>query len=256
MLGNLIFERVDDVARLIQAQRGLGQVGDMVRVRHLERVDFLGAGNHLGDVRSFAQRAFDLVMVAMADEDQRIALLGELYGLDVDLGDQRTGGVDHLEAAALAALPHGRRNAVGRVDDPLAVGHVVDLVDEDRALFRQLVHHIAVMDDFAAHVDGGSEGLQGDFDDVDGAHHARAKAARLEQEDALLTGGSFAGITVGDGIKGSRSHYSIITMRMFPGRKNGSEEPEKPTEFRTGEHSANQARRPGCALPASLFAIG
>ena len=75
-------------------------------------------------------------MVAVADEHQRIALLGEFDGLNMDLGDQRAGGVDDLETAAFAALADRRRNAVGRVNDALAIGDVVDFVDEDRALFR------------------------------------------------------------------------------------------------------------------------
>ena len=126
----------------------------------------------------------------MADQHQRIALLGKFDRLNVDLGDQRAGGVNHLEIAAFAALAHRRRNAVGRVDDALAVRHVVDLVDKDRALFRQLIHNIAVMDNFAAHVDGRAKGFKGDLDDVDRAHHSGAKAARLEQQHPLLTGGS------------------------------------------------------------------
>ena len=136
-------------------------------------------------LRRFAQRAFDLVVVAMADQHQRVALLGKLDRLDVDLGHQRAGGVNHLQAAALAALAHRGRNAVGRVDDALAVGHVVDFMDKNRALFRQLIHNIAVMDNLAAHVDGRAKGFQSDLDNVDRAHHAGAKAARLEQQHPL-----------------------------------------------------------------------
>ena len=214
-VGKLHLERMNDVARFVQAQRGLSQIGHAVRVRHLERLDLLGARNHLGHIRRFAQGALDLVVVAMADEHQRVALLGELHRLDVDLGHQRTGGVDHLQAAALAALADRRRNAVGRVDHALAVGHVVDFVDKDRALFRQLVDHIAVMDDLAANVDGRAEGFESDLDDVDRAHHAGAEAPWLEQQDPLLTGGSPGGVTVGDGVEDSRSHIPIITIPLF-----------------------------------------
>ena len=54
---------------------------------------------------------------------------------------------------------------------------IVDLVHEDRALLRQFVHHVAVMDDLAANVDGRAEGLESDLHDVDGAHDAGAKTA-------------------------------------------------------------------------------
>ncbi len=117
----------------------------------------------------------------MADQHQRIALLGKLHRLDVDLGHQRTGGIDHLQIAALAALTHRRRNAVGAVNHALSVGHIVDFVHKNRALFRQLIHNIAVMDNLAANVNGRAKRLQCDFYNVDGPHHARAKAAGLEQ---------------------------------------------------------------------------
>ncbi len=80
-------------------ERGLGEIGHAVGIGHLERLDLGNVRNHLGHVRRFAQRAFDFVVVAMADEHQRIALLGKLDRLDVDLGYQRAGGVNHLEVA-------------------------------------------------------------------------------------------------------------------------------------------------------------
>jgi hypothetical protein len=126
----------------------------------------------------------------MADQHQRIALLGELDRLDVNLGHQRAGSVNHLEAAGLAGVAHRRRNAVGRVDDALAGGDFLDLVDEDRAFFRQLIDHKAVVDDLPANVNGRAKGVEGDLDNVDGANHAGAKAAGFEQKDALLAGGA------------------------------------------------------------------
>ena len=90
----------------------------------------------MGHVGRFAQRALDFVVVAVADEHQGIPLLGKFDGLEVHFGYKRAGGVNHLEVAAFAALANGGRDAMGAVDDALAVGHVVDLVDEDRALFR------------------------------------------------------------------------------------------------------------------------
>ena len=102
MLGYFIFEGVDDVARLVERERGLGEIGHAVGVGHLEGRDLSDIRDHLGRLRRFAQRAFDLVVVAVADQHQRVALLGELDGLDVDLGDQRAGGVNHLQIAAFA----------------------------------------------------------------------------------------------------------------------------------------------------------
>jgi len=68
------------------------------------------------------------------------------------------------------------------------------------------------MDDFPAHVDGGAEGFQGDLDDVDRAHHSGAEAARLKEQDSLLTGGSPGVGTVGDGIESGCSHSNSIPI--------------------------------------------
>ena len=71
------------------------------------------------------------------------------------------------------------------------------------------------MDDFAAHVDGRAEGFKGDLDDVDGAHHAGAKTARLEQQHPFLAGGSAGGTVMGNGIEGSCGHpLSIPTGEL------------------------------------------
>jgi hypothetical protein len=39
---------------------------------------------------------------------------------------------------------------MGREDDGRAIGHLVQFLDKDRALFLQPVDHIAVMDDLVA----------------------------------------------------------------------------------------------------------
>ena len=41
-----------------------------------------------------------LIVVAVADKNERIAFFGKLYSFDVNFGDQRTGSIDHAEAAA------------------------------------------------------------------------------------------------------------------------------------------------------------
>ena len=113
MLGELLAQAVDDRARLVDRQRGLGDVGDAVGVGDLERVD-VGLGLDEHDVLGrLAHRALDLLVAGVADEDDRVALGGELHRLAVDLGDQRAGRVDRAQAAALGVGVDGRRDAVG-----------------------------------------------------------------------------------------------------------------------------------------------
>src|SRR3954471_5966895 len=97
-----------------------------------------------------------------------------------------------------------------RVDDALPVGHIVNLVDEDRALFRQLVHNITVVNDFATDVDGRAEGIEGNLYDVDRAHHSGAETAWLKQQNTLGGGGSSGAGTVRNGIEDSGGHINSI----------------------------------------------
>src|ERR1035441_2688718 len=198
-------------------------------------------------VGRLAQRTLDFVVVAVTDQHQRVALLGELDGLKMDLGDKRAGGVNDPEIAASAALTNRGRHAMGAVDDALAVGHVVDLVDKNCALFRQLVHNIAVMDDLAADVDGRAEGLQSDLDDVDGADDSGAKTTWFEQQHPLFATGSVArtmiGTVMGNGFDSSYSHISKYTNGRGKGTGEKSDQNSLPQQQlgRPLSHSVNSA---------------
>ena len=76
------------------------------------------------------------------------------HGLAVHLGHQRAGRVDRLEAAGLGLLVDDRGDAVGGEDDGGALGHLVGLVDEDRAALLERRDDVLVVHDLLAHVDG------------------------------------------------------------------------------------------------------
>ena len=109
-------------------------------------------------------------------------------------------------AAALRVGVDRRGRAVGRQDDDRSLGHLVELVDEDGALVLQAAHHVEVVDDLLADVDGALVLLEGSLDRVDGAFDTGAIATRSCQED--------------------RTHASIVpSARLFrrpgPGRADG-----------------------------------
>src|ERR1017187_3400778 len=81
------------------------------------------------------------------------------------------------------------------------------------------------MHNFPANIDGCAEGFQCDFDNVNRAHHSRAKSARLEQQHPLLTGGSLGAVTVRDGIKSSCSHTTSIPTAAVKQQGSGIREP-------------------------------
>ena len=132
--------------------------------------------------RELAHRADHLRVTGMADQDDVPPLALVAHGLLVDLGDQRTGGVEIKQVARLGIGRHRFRHAVGGEDDGLGrLRHLIELLDEHRAHVAQALHHMRVVDDLVAHVDGRTVFLERQHDDLDGAVHAGAEAAGTAQ---------------------------------------------------------------------------
>ena len=122
---SLVSSRLSVVCVRYATRFGIGHVNDFNLFRR---------SHDLRHQWRFAQRANDFVVIAMANQDQRIAFLGELHRLHVNLGDQRTGRINDAQLALLAVLADLGRNAVRAVNHALAVGHLVHAVDKNRAL--------------------------------------------------------------------------------------------------------------------------
>ncbi len=183
-------QAVDDRARLVDRQRRLRDVGELLGIGDLERVD-VGLGLHEHDVLGgLAHRALDLLVAVVADEDDGVALGGELERLAVDLGHQRAGGVDRAQPAAVGLGVDRRRHAVGAEDGHRALGdRVVELLDEDRPALAQLLDDVLVVHDLLAHVHRRAVELERVLDRLHGPVDARAIAARGGQEQLLGGGG-------------------------------------------------------------------
>ena len=192
--GKLLLEGVDHVSRFVKREGGLSEIGHAIGIWNFEGLHFSGAGNDGGHIRSFPEGAFNLFVVAMADKHERVALPGELDGLDVHLGDERAGGVNDAELALFGLLPDGGRDAMGAIDNAAALGDFIDILDEDGAFFSQFVDHKPVVNDLLAHIDRRAEGLERDADNVNGADYARAESAGFEQENFALGGIASRGI--------------------------------------------------------------
>ncbi len=125
-------------------------------------------------------------MIAVADEDQRIAFFGKLHSFDVDLGDQGAGGVNYTETALFAGVADLGGDAVGAVNNALTVGDFVHGIDKNGTLALEFFYHKAVVDDFFTHVDGRTKGLERNADDIDGAHHPGAESSGLQKKQVFL----------------------------------------------------------------------
>ena len=88
----------DHLARVVDAERGLGDEGDALGVGELEPVDVPGRGDEVDAPVDVADRALDLGVAGVADQHDLAALPGVAPPLDVDLADERAGGVDDTRA--------------------------------------------------------------------------------------------------------------------------------------------------------------
>ena len=168
-----------------------------------------------------AEGALNLLVALMAHQDDVVVFLREAHGLAVHLGHERAGRVDRGEVAGGGGLVDGRGDAVRGEDDAGALGHLVGLLDEDRAALGQRLDDELVVDDLLAHVDGRAVELEGLFDDVDGAVHAGAVSAGGGQEDTAVTfavglgqGGLGAGAQVDVFIHASTLSPGALTVRV------------------------------------------
>src|SRR5438552_3130539 len=121
-------------------------------------------------------------MVAVTDQNQRIALASELHCFNVDLRDQGASRVNHTQFAELTLLPHFRGDAVRAVNDPLALRNLAHAVNKDCAFLLEFLYNKPVVDDLLADVDGRSKGFQCDPDNVDGPHHSSAESTWLQKQ--------------------------------------------------------------------------
>src|SRR5579885_2044742 len=124
-------EPVDDVFGFIQTERRLRDKRNTRGIADLQAIDVLHGRYQYGRLRRLAQRADDLVVVLMPDQNDRVALFGEFDRLQMNLGDQRAGGVDHLQPPLLGLSAHRRRHAVGAENHPRAFGNLVQLLDKN-----------------------------------------------------------------------------------------------------------------------------
>ena len=130
-----------------------------------------------------AERALHFLVAGVADQDHGAALVVVLFDFEMDLGNERAGGVDNAQVAVLGAVPFAGRDAMSAENDALAGGHLVEALDKNRAFAFQCLEHEAVVHDLMAHVERASVGTQRTADSLDGTIDAGAESARLSQDD-------------------------------------------------------------------------
>jgi hypothetical protein len=181
--GEAALDRLEDLAGVVHGEGRLGHASDPGGICQLQRLDVVHPLDEVGALRRLAQRPLHLHVPGVAHHQHLTALLGHAPRLHVHLGDQRTGGVDHAQLARIGVRAHGGRDTVGAEDEQGAGRDLGRIVDEDGAALAQRLHHVAVVHDLVAHVDGRAEAVEGPLHDLDGTVDAGAEAAGAGEED-------------------------------------------------------------------------
>ena len=174
-------QRLDHGARVVDAERRLGDEGELVRVGDLQAGHLLGARDQMHPPGDAAHRAFDLGMAGMADQDDLAPLIGIALALDMDLRDQRAGRVDDRQPALAGAPLDLARHAVRAEDRHRARRHLVDLVDKAGALGAQPLDDMPVVHDLVPDIDRRAVFLERALDDLDRPFDPGTKPAGLRQ---------------------------------------------------------------------------
>jgi hypothetical protein len=106
-----------------------------------------------------------------------------MFGLVVDLGDERASGIDHLEVTFSGYCANLGRNPVGRENDRGAKRDIGNVLDKDYALIFKTLDHPFVVDDGMADIKRRSVDLESKADDLNGKSHPGTKSARGGQDD-------------------------------------------------------------------------
>ena len=117
----------------------------------------------------------------MADHDELVTLFVQLGHFHMHLGHQRAGGIKNFETALAGFFLHRQADAVGAENQCRTSGHIGQVLNEDGALFFQIVHHIGVVHDLMAHINRAAKFVQRQFDDFNRTVNARTKTARFSQ---------------------------------------------------------------------------
>ena len=137
--GKRPFKRCDDRRGVVDRQRRLRHVGELAGVarRKLLARRSTVSISVTAPAGNCPMVPIDFRMAGMADEHDLAAAAVMDLGLAMHLGDQRAGGVEREQVALRRLRRHRLRHAMrGEDDRRAAVGNLVELLDEDRALGR------------------------------------------------------------------------------------------------------------------------
>jgi hypothetical protein len=127
-------------------------------------------------------------MARVSDQDHNATLCDVTLALPMDLGNERTGGIQDAQSTRLCILLHEARDAMRAENGDRAGGYFREVLDETCTFCAQALDDMAVVNDFVPDVYGRAKLRERLLDDVDGSDHAGAETARLGEHHAHGSG--------------------------------------------------------------------
>ena len=152
------------------------RIGDLEAVHIGDRFDQMHAPVDL------AHRAFDFRVAGMADHDDLAALGAQALDFEMNLGDQRAGGVEDAHTERLSFVAHRARHAMRGKHHGRPGRDDLQVLNEHRAFGTQVFDHETVVHDLVPHINRRAELRDRALDDLDRPIDPGTKAARLGEQ--------------------------------------------------------------------------
>ena len=179
-VGKAGFHGSGNLGGVIHAERGLRDNRQPLRLPWMDACH-VGHIFHQVDaaVVQLAHGALHLGVALVADHDELITLFVQLGHFYVDLADQRAGGIKNPEAARLRLQLNSLGHTVCGKNQGSPRWYVIECFNKDSTFFFEVVHHIGVVHNLMAYVDGAAKLLQCALHDLDCPVHTGAKTPRF-----------------------------------------------------------------------------
>ncbi len=211
-----------DHPRIVDRQGGLRDIGQRRRAAgaDFQLCHVIDVFHQVHGSGRLAHGAFHLRVALVADHHDLVTLLVQARHLQMHLGHQRAGGVEHVEAACGGGYANRLRYAMGAEDHRGAVRYLVQIFDEPGALGLEPVYHVAVVHHFVAHIDRRTEFFQRALDDGNRAFDAGAETSwvgeqYLHQSIPMISTSKRTGLPASGWLK-STSTASSSSSRTMP----------------------------------------
>ena len=109
--GKAALQHRNDLARVVERKSRLREKGDARRIGDLDDLGLLEGTDQADRVRRLTERSDRLVVLLVADQDDRVSAAGKVDRLEMHLRHERAGCVDRAQAFGGGGIADLRRNS-------------------------------------------------------------------------------------------------------------------------------------------------